>query len=110
MVEGMVLIFVLIVLIIVFLSLVPLGLWVSALASGVHVSIFTLIGMKIRRVSPAKIVVPLIKAEKAGLAMEISKDSSRFNALICVNGSVDSISYFILFHKILNHSSSSSFN
>ena len=60
MVEGMILVFVLILAIIVFLSFVPLGLWVSALASGVHVSIFTLIGMRIRRVSPAKIIAPLM--------------------------------------------------
>ena len=34
----------------IFLSFVPVGLWISALASGVHVSIPTLVGMKIRRV------------------------------------------------------------
>ena len=62
--EGIVLIVVLLVVIIVFLSFVPLGLWISALASGVHVSIFTLVGMRIRRVWPAKIVVPLIPMGK----------------------------------------------
>ena len=60
--EGMMMVFVIIVALIVFLSFVPLGLWVSAQASGVHVSIFKLVGMRIRRVSPSKIVVPLIKA------------------------------------------------
>ena len=67
MVEGIVTIVVILVVILVFLSFVPLNLWISALASGVHVSIFTLVGMRIRRVSPVKIVTPLIKAEKAGL-------------------------------------------
>ena len=80
MVEGIVLFFAALVILIVFLSFVPLSLWISALASGVHVSIFTLIGMKIRRVSPAKIVGPLIKAEKAGLAMEISKMEAHYLA------------------------------
>ena len=80
MVEGIVLIFVILIAIIVFLSFVPLGLWVSALASGVHVSMFTLLGMRIRRVSPSKIVVPLIKAEKAGLHMEISKMEAHYLA------------------------------
>ena len=80
MAESIVLIFAIVVIIIVFLSFVPLNLWISALASGVHVSIFTLIGMKIRRVSPAKIVAPLIKAEKAGLAMEISKMEAHYLA------------------------------
>ena len=80
MVEGIVLIVVILIAIIVFLSFVPLNLWISALASGVHVSIFTLVGMRIRRVSPAKIVVPLIKAEKAGLHMEISKMEAHYLA------------------------------
>ena len=80
MAESIVLIFAIVVIIIVFLSFVPLNLWISALASGVHVSIFTLIGMKIRCVSPSKIVSPLIKAEKAGLAMEISKMEAHYLA------------------------------
>ena len=80
MVEGIVLIVVILIAIIVFLSFVPLNLWISALASGVHVSIFTLVGMRIRRVSPAKIVVTLIKAEKAGLHMEISKMEAHYLA------------------------------
>ena len=78
--EGIIIISVLLVLVCAFLTVVPLGLWVSALASGVHVSIFTLVGMRIRRVAPAKIVVPLIKAEKAGLAMEISKMEAHYLA------------------------------
>ena len=78
--ESIIMLVAIVVIIFVFLSFVPLSLWVSALASGVHVSIFTLIGMKIRRVSPAKIVAPLIKAEKAGLAMEISKMEAHFLA------------------------------
>ncbi len=46
---------------------VPMGLWISALAANVHVGIFTLIGMRLRRVVPARIVNPLIKAVKAGI-------------------------------------------
>lgn len=80
MVSGIVVAFAVLVVLIVFLSFVPLGLWVSALASGVYVSIFTLVGMRIRRVSPAKIVVPLIKAEKAGLKMTISKMEAHYLA------------------------------
>ena len=52
--------------IMVFLYVVPLGLWVSALAAGVNVGIFTLVGMRLRRVNPSQIVMPLIKANKAG--------------------------------------------
>ena len=57
----------------IFLSFVPLGLWISALASGVHVSIFSLVGMKIRRVQPKRLVNPLIRARKAGLDVTINQ-------------------------------------
>ena len=80
MVEGIIMVFVILIVVGVFLSFIPLGLWISALASGVYVSIFTLVGMRIRRVSPAKIVSPLIKAEKAGLRMEISKMEAHYLA------------------------------
>ena len=44
------------------LSFIPIGLWISALAAGVKVGIVDLIGMRLRRVSPVKIMNPLIKA------------------------------------------------
>lgn len=78
--ESMILIVAIILAVLVFLHFIPLNLWISALASGVHVSIFTLMGMRIRRVPPAKIVGPLIKAEKAGLNMQISKMEAHFLA------------------------------
>ena len=78
--ESVILIVAIILAVLVFLRFIPLNLWISALASGVHVSIFTLMGMRIRRVPPAKIVGPLIKAEKAGLNMQISKMEAHFLA------------------------------
>ncbi len=80
MASAYILIIVVILGIFIFLRFIPLGLWISALASGVHVSVFTLAGMRIRRVSPGKIVVPLIKAEKAGLHMDISKMEAHYLA------------------------------
>ena len=60
---------IIIVLIIIFLSLlfsfVPIGLLISASASGVKLNISTLVGMRLRKVIPARIVNPLIKATKA---------------------------------------------
>ncbi|HZK27471.1 MAG TPA: flotillin-like protein FloA [Thermoclostridium sp.] len=50
-----------------FLSFVPVGLWISAGAAGVKVGIMTLVGMRLRRVIPSRIVNPLVKAYKAGL-------------------------------------------
>ncbi|SUM33281.1 Uncharacterized protein conserved in bacteria [Staphylococcus gallinarum] len=50
-------------------SFVPVGLWISAIAAGVKVGIGTLVGMRLRRVSPRKVIAPLIKAHKAGLQL-----------------------------------------
>ena len=57
----------------IFLSIVPLGLWFRALVSGVHVSIGALIGMKLRKVQPKRLVESLIQASKAGLQITISQ-------------------------------------
>ena len=55
----------------VILTFVPLGLWISALAAGVKVGIFNLIGMRLRRVVPNRIVNPLIKAIKGGIDVSV---------------------------------------
>lgn len=52
---------------IILFSFVPFGLWVSAISAGVRVGITSLIGMRLRRVPPQKIILPLIKADKAGI-------------------------------------------
>ena len=66
---------------------VPMGLWISALAANVHVGIFTLIGMRLRRVVPARIVNPLIKAVKAGSKIPINKLEAHYLA----GGNVDRV-------------------
>lgn len=76
-----------IILVAVFLHFVPIGLWISALAADVHVGIFTLIGMRMRRVPPAKIVMPLIKANKAGLDVNVNQLEAHFLA----GGNVDRV-------------------
>lgn len=55
------------------LRFIPVGLWITALFSGVKISILTLVGMNIRRVKPTNIVNPMIKATKAGLNLTIDK-------------------------------------
>ena len=55
----------------IFLSFVPIRLWISALAAGVEVKMLSLIGMRLRRIAPKRIIVPLIKGRKAGLELEI---------------------------------------
>lgn len=69
-----------IVLVILFFWLVPVRLWITALASGSHVSIFTLIGMRLRRVPPARIVIPLIQAKKAGLSINSNQLETHYMA------------------------------
>ena len=71
----------------VFLRFFPIGLWISALASGVHISIGTLVGMRVRRIQPQRLVYPLIKANKAGLNLTISKLETHFLA----GGNVDRV-------------------
>ena len=42
----------------IFLQFVPVGLWISAISAGVSVSIFNLVGMRLRRVPPDKSCCP----------------------------------------------------
>jgi uncharacterized protein YqfA (UPF0365 family) len=53
----------------VFLYFVPIGMWFSALLSGVKIPLLQLIFMRWRKVPPAVIVKALINATKAGLTM-----------------------------------------
>ena len=70
---GAFLIVIVILAISIFLHFVPLGLWVSAISANVSVSIVSLIGMRLRRVPPSRIVLPLIKANKAGLDVSVNQ-------------------------------------
>ena len=71
----------------IFLHFVPMGLWISALASGVHIPISALVGMRIRRIQPHRLVYPLIKANKAGLNLTISQLETHYLA----GGNVDRV-------------------
>lgn len=75
----------------VFLSFFPIGLWITAMFSGVRIGIFTLVGMRFRRVKPSSIVNPLIKATKAGLEMNSDKLEAHFLAGGDVNRVVDAL-------------------
>lgn len=63
----------LLLIVVTFFRFVPVGLWITAVFSGVKISILTLVGMRIRRVRPSEIVNPMIKATKAGLSLSIDK-------------------------------------
>lgn len=76
-----------IVFLIIFFTFVPIGLWISAAASGVRVGVFQLVGMRIRKVVPQRIVNPMIKATKAGLELSINKLEAHYLA----GGNVDRV-------------------
>jgi len=81
---------------IMFFYFVPLGLWITALSSGVRVRIFNdLVGMRLRKVPPDLIVRSKITANKAGIPVEIPRLEAHYlaggnvakvvNALISAN-------------------------
>ena len=76
-----------IIFLIAFLYVVPLGLWISARASGVKVGIGSLFGMRLRRINPSKIILPMIKTTKAGLDVNMNELEAHFLA----GGSVDRV-------------------
>ena len=85
---GKIIIFGLVLLVVVsFFVLVPVGLWISALASGVKIGIIQLIGMRLRRVAPARIVFPMIKATKAGINVKVNQLEAHYLA----GGNVDNV-------------------
>ena len=71
----------------VFFSFVPIGLWITAFFSGVKVSMATLTGMRLRRVAPSKIINPMIKATKAGLDIKVNELEAHYLA----GGNVDTL-------------------
>ncbi len=84
---GVIIVVAILAVIILFSAVVPVGMWISAVASGVRISLFSLVGMKIRRVKPAKIVFPMIKATKAGLKIR----SNELEAHYLAGGNVDNV-------------------
>ena len=82
---------VIIILLALFFTFIPIGLWVTAYFSGVKISMSTLIGMRLRRVAPSRIVSPMIKATKAGLDIKIDELEAHFLAGGNVNTLVDAL-------------------
>ncbi|HAJ33253.1 MAG TPA: hypothetical protein DCK79_07745 [Candidatus Atribacteria bacterium] len=68
-------------------SFIPIRLWIAALAANVRVGLITLVGMRLRRVVPAKVVEPLIKATKAGIDLNVNNLEGHYLA----GGNVDNV-------------------
>lgn len=69
-------------------SFIPIGLWISAIAAGVKVSLTSLVAMRLRRVPPHRIILPLIKADKAGIE-DVNQD--QLEAHFLAGGNVDRV-------------------
>lgn len=78
---------IIIIVIAVLFTFIPVMLWISALAAGVRISILTLIGMRLRRVVPSRVINPLIKAHKAGVDVDTNQLESHYLA----GGNVDRV-------------------
>ena len=50
--TGLILLVLVILFVVLFFNFIPVGLWISAWAAGVKVPIWTLVGMRLRRVPP----------------------------------------------------------
>lgn len=83
--------FVIVVLIILFFTFIPVGLWITAFFSGVKIKMSTLIGMRLRRVAPSRIVNPMIKATKGGLVIDINELEAHYLAGGNINTLVDAL-------------------
>ena len=59
-----------VILLVLFLYLVPIGIWFQALISGVYTSLIQLVVMRFRKVPPTVIVGNMISASKAGLKLK----------------------------------------
>lgn len=84
---GLISVIIIIAVIALFFNFVPLGLWISAIAAGVNVGIFNLIGIRLRRVPASQIVLPLIKANKAGMNVNVNQLEAHYLA----GGNVDRV-------------------
>ena len=66
--AGLVLLLVIGIIIVGFIIyMIPVRHWIAAMFSGVPISIFSLVGMRLRRVPPTDIVDAMIQARKAGI-------------------------------------------
>jgi uncharacterized protein YqfA (UPF0365 family) len=66
---------------------VPVRLWISAVFSGVRVGLGDLVGMRLRRVNPSGVILPLISAVKAGLDL----NTQQLEAHYLARGHVDRV-------------------
>lgn len=70
---------------------IPIALWITAYFSGVKIGLFTLVGMRLRRVVPHEIIRPQIKATKAGISIPIDDLEAHHLAGGNINDVIDAL-------------------
>lgn len=89
--STVIIIVICVILLIMFLYLVPIGIWFQALISGVHTSLVQLIFMRFRKVPPTVIVNNMIYATKAGLQLSQNELEAHYLAGGRVNSVVNAL-------------------
>ncbi|MEJ2050040.1 MAG: flotillin-like protein FloA [Calditrichota bacterium] len=72
--------FIIIIFLILFFYIIPIGLWITALAARVKIGLGSLVGMRLRKIPPSLIVNALINAQKAGLDISSSMLETHYMA------------------------------
>lgn len=90
-VSTIALVGVILVALILFLYLVPVGIWFQALISGVYVNLVQLIFMRFRKVPPTVIIHNMISASKAGIKLKQNDLEAHYLAGGHVNSVVDAL-------------------
>lgn len=80
-----------IIVLIVFFTMVPIGLWITARFSGVNISMASLVAMRFRRLNPNVIVNALIKSHQAGIPIKTDDLESHYLAGGNINQVVDAL-------------------
>lgn len=71
---------VLLIILVVFLIIVPVKVWFRALVSGAHISMLSLVGMKLRKININLIVEAYVAARKAGLTIDSNELETHYMA------------------------------
>ena len=82
---------IIIIVLIVFFTMVPVGLWITARFSGVNISMASLVAMRFRRLNPNVIVNALIKSHQAGIPIRTEDLESHYLAGGNINQVVDAL-------------------
>lgn len=73
--------------VVVFFCVFPTKLWLRAKASGVNIEIGRLISLKMKKIDPAKLVVPYISAVRAGLNLNLDE----LESFLLAGGNVEQV-------------------